>query len=114
MARILEGHAERERVARCPGWDVREELAHIADLGRERLRELVPEQPAELLQMRPAARGVDDDELDVAERVDQPARERLPLLESSRVDRQCAAATLGRRDDLEAVGGGGGAAREAL
>ena len=82
-----------------------EQLADVAHLRRERLGTLVAEQPAELLQVRAAARRVDDDEVDVVERVDQPARERLALVEPARVHRERAAAALRRRDDLEAVGG---------
>ena len=54
--------------------------------------------------MRPAARRVDDDEVDVVEPSDQAAREGLPFVESPGVHRERAAAALGRSDDLEAVG----------
>ena len=54
--------------------------------------------------MRAAAGRVHDDEVDVVERVEQPARERLALLEAAGVDGERAAASLRRRDDLEAVG----------
>ncbi len=53
--------------------------------------------------MRAAAGGVDDDEIDVAERAHQLARERLALLEAARMDGQRAAAALRRGDDLEPV-----------
>ena len=89
----------------CAGRRLREELADVAHLRGERLGALVAEEPAELLQVRAAARRVHDDEVDVVEGVDQLARERLALLEPSRVHRQRAAAALRRRDDLVAVRG---------
>ena len=70
---------------------------------RERLRALVSEQPAELLQVRPAARGVHDDEVDVLECIDECAGECLPLLDPARVHRKRSAAALRGSDDLVAV-----------
>ena len=109
VARVLQRDAQGERVPGRPRLDAREELADVAHARRERGRALgpgriVPEQPAELLQVRAAAGRVDDDRLDPVERRDQPTRERLALLEPARVDRERAAAALRWRDDLVAVG----------
>ena len=83
--------------------DSSKELAHIPDLRGERGGVLVSEEPAELLQVGPAARGVDDDEVDVVEDVDEPTRKRLPLLESACVNGQRPAAPLRRRGYFESV-----------
>ena len=53
--------------------------------------------------MRAAARGVDDDEIDVIERVEEPTREGLPFVESPGVHRERAAAALSGSYDLEAI-----------
>ena len=82
VAGVLERDAEGERMPRRARLRRLEQLAHVANAGRERRRpvgpgRIVSEQPAELLQMGSAARGVDDDEPDVGglERLDQPAGE---------------------------------------
>ena len=92
---------DNDRKARGAGRRIAEQLAYVAHLRRERRGALVLEQPAELLQVRAAARGVDDHEVDVLERRDEAPREVLALVEPARVDGQRAAAALGRRDDLE-------------
>ena len=74
VARVLERDAQRERMARRARASLREELADVAHLRRERRGALVSEEPAELLQVRAAAGRVDDDEVDVVERVDRAAR----------------------------------------
>ena len=109
MARVLHRHLQVERVARRPRLDLGEELAQVAHPGGERGRPLRPgrvvaEHVPELLQVRAAARGVDDHRLDVVEGLDHPARERAPFLAAPGVHRERAATALRRRHDLVAVG----------
>ena len=103
VARVLERDPHGQRMARRPWRRLGEQFADVAHLGRERLRTLVAEEPAQLLQVRPAARRVDDDEIDVLEGIDEAMRERLPLFEPARVHGERAAAALRWRDDLEPV-----------
>ena len=105
VAGVLQRDSHRQWMpgrARCR---LAEKLADVAHPRCERLGTLVAEEPAELLQMRAAARGVDDDEIDVVERVEEPPREGLPFVESPGVHRERSAAALRRSDDLEAVRG---------
>ena len=109
MARVLHRHLQVQRVAGRARLDAGEELAEIAHSRRERRRALGPggvvaEHVAELLQVRAAARRVDDHGLDALERLDHPARERPPLVAAAGVHREGAAAALRRRHDLVAVG----------
>ena len=105
VAGVLERHLHRQRMPGRARRRLAEKLPDVAHPGGERLGALVAEEPAELLQMRAAARGVDDDEIDVVERVEEPPREGLPFVESPGVHRERAAAALRRSDDLEAVRG---------
>ena len=109
VAGVLEGDRDRERVVRRLRWQRREQLVHVANARRERLGPLgvdrvVAQQPAELLQVRAAPGGVDDDRLEARERVDDAAGEPSALVEPARVHGERAAAALRRRDDLEALG----------
>ena len=108
VARVLQRDRQGERVARRARLGVGEQLADVADL-RARTRRALgsgrPEQPAELLQVRAAARTSSTTTSSTSlERLDQPAGERLALLEPARVHGERAAAALRRGDDLEAVG----------
>ena len=105
VTRILQCHSQRQRMPGCARRRLAEKLPDVSHPGGECLGALVTEEPAELLQMRAAARGVDDDEIDVVERVEEAPREGLPFVEPPGVHRERAAAALRRSDDLEAVGG---------
>ena len=94
VARILQRDRAGQRVARRAGRRLGEELADVANLAGERGGALVVEEPAELLQMGAAAGGVDDDEVDVVEGVDELPGEALALLEAARMHRQRSAAPL--------------------
>ena len=104
VARVLERDLHAERMTRRTRWRLREQFTDVAHLRSERLRALVAEKPAEFLQVRPAARRVDDDEVDVFEGGDEAMRERLALVEPARMHGERTTAALRRRDDLEAVG----------
>ena len=95
-------------MARRARLDLRQELAEVTDARRELgcplgPRGVVAEDVAELLQMRPAARAVDDHRLDAVERLDHLPRERAALVAAAGVHGEGAAASLRRRDDLVAV-----------
>ena len=105
VAGVLQRHLHRQRMPGRARRRLAEKLPDVAHPRGECLGTLVAEEPAELLQMRAAARGVDDDEIDVVERVEEPPREGLPFVEPPGMHRERAAAALRRSDDLEAVGG---------
>ena len=105
VAGVLQRHLHRQRMPGRAGRRLAEKLPDVAHPRGKCLGTLVAEEPAELFQVRAAARGVDDDEIDVVERVDEPPREGLPFVESPGMNRERAAAALRRSHDLEAVRG---------
>jgi hypothetical protein len=96
MARVLVRDAHRKVVPLCRGPELREQLVHVDHAHRE-LR---------LLQVRAAARGVDHDRVDVAERPGQAGRAAAAFVEPSGVEMERTAALLrARRDHLAALRG---------
>ena len=111
VAGVVVGDAHRQRVARRLRLELREQLAHVADLRGERLRAVRPrrvvgEQVRVVLHARAAAGDVHRDVLEVLVGGDRRLGELERLVLDARVElERAAAARRARRVDLEALGG---------
>ena len=95
MARVLEGHAQREWMTLGPRL-LRQQLGDVDDAHVE----------PRVLQVRAAARGVDGDRVDTGEALGHRLRHPFPLLAPPCMEMERAAAALtARRDDLVALRG---------